>query len=255
MAHALQPATYQQAVAQRRSAQRLKVLFAIFEIVGVVMVIGLSRLFDEIPATARWVLAATGVGLVVAGSIGADSATGKVRYRVRIGRVRSAVARISALTGILACAWAIGLSLPDWRLNALRALLVVTVVAQSVAALKQVTLLDGDCDGVRFRLRGNPFRRVGVGWGAISQVVFTAGSKGRTIEVGLRTRSPQAAIPLPPRRGEILTDLPYRVVVPQKSFDLRKVQWMLNQSGRRDVALVERTPAGERELGYANSWP
>ena len=56
------------------------------------------------------------------------------------------------------------------------------------------------------------------------------------------------------KRGEVLTDLPVRVLVPGTRFDLEGMKWALNQSGRTDVPLIERTPEGHRLLGYSNRW-
>ena len=45
-----------------------------------------------------------------------------------------------------------------------------------------------------------------------------------------------------------------RVLVPDTKFDLEGMKWALNQSGRTDVPLIERTPEGHRLLGYSNRW-
>lgn len=49
----------------------------------------------------------------------------------------------------------------------------------------------------------------------------------------------------------MLTDLPFRIVVPRSKFDIERMVWVLNQSGRQDITLIERTADGDKVLASA----
>jgi hypothetical protein len=253
MAYSLQPTSREQTLARTQSAKRHRALFALITLAGIAVIIGLSRFIDDVTPAIGWTLFAIGLGLTEAGLIGAHLALKKMRYSITIGTIRREIGRAVTLISIPTFAWAIGIPLQSVRLELIRFGLVLLLALQAVSISLNTTLFDGDAEGLRFGRRGWLLRRARVAWDDIVQVVFTTGRPG-SIELGLRLRSTPPAKPMAVQPSEVLTDLPYRIVVPQKSFDLTGLKWLLNQSGRHDIALLHRTATGEQELGCSNNW-
>jgi hypothetical protein len=58
---------------------------------------------------------------------------------------------------------------------------------------------------------------------------------------------------MPANDAQVLTDLPFRTVVPHSKFDIDRMVWVLNQSGRQSIKLLERAADGEKVLAAAGA--
>ena len=123
------------------------------------------------------------------------------------------------------------------------ALMVVLLVFQVPVILVTVLLLVGGPRGLTF------WRRQGAGvtrvpWADIERVVFSSGLVANTIEIGVALRAGAKPRRSSTRRHDVLTDLPCRVVVPRKSFDVAGLQRLV--AAHPQVELVERAAGMER---------
>ncbi|MGC4935217.1 hypothetical protein ACLQ3C_16220 [Gordonia sp. DT30] len=248
--YSLTPVTHDYAVQTAGKAmQRGKFVLFFTLIAGLAAAVALGYLVDDITARPAW------IALLIAGVICAGATVWSrhimsgVRYR--IGIPFGPLVLVGAVAAFLAV-WAVvafvletigGDGSPLESVN--RWLLIVGLIAVPTRYLT-----------VSNRFTGNAFtlmvRQTRVPWTSVGAVVFTAGSKPGTIEIGVRSNGPTGTSSLKTRKGELLTDLPYRVVVTQRSFDLDRLHWALNQSGRADIPLIERTPMGERVVLRSN---
>ncbi|OHV03072.1 hypothetical protein [Mycobacterium talmoniae] len=250
MAYSLQPVTHEQAVANMKSTEvPFKLLFMLSGMAGLVAVIAVSFLIADITAKPAWIALLLGGGLSVVCAAGARSVMSRVRYRITVflSGLRLALTLGCAalvLWGLGALSVALDIS---WGRPLLVVIFYLVLGWAALSHLATTTRFTGGSMGLGFP--GSA-----VTWDAVAQVVFAAGSKPGTVEIGVRPRPDATLEPRPVRDGQLLTDLPCRTVVLARKFDVDAMRWVLNQSGRRDIALVERTPAGERLLGYANSW-
>lgn len=92
-----------------------------------------------------------------------------------------------------------------------------------------------------------------VGWDEVEAVVLTTGSAHGTVELGVMPRPGGQTPTLDVRPGERLVDIPMRVVVPASKVDVDKLHWAINQTGRTDMLLIERTAGGDRVLRQSNT--
>lgn len=111
---------------------------------------------------------------------------------------------------------------------------------------KMTNLLVMSAHGVIVRRRPLP-------WSSVAAIVVT--DHPDTVEIGIRATPTAMLSALPVRPEESLTDLPMRVMVPREKFDLDRVNWAVNQSGRTDVPILRRTVAGESVLRMSNHRP
>ncbi|OBA78594.1 hypothetical protein A9W99_23270 [Mycobacterium sp. 1164966.3] len=159
------------------------------------------------------------------------------RVRYRITAILSGL-RLLALLGCAALViWGLGAAQVISG-RAAKGVIMAAVVGALLFHLSTSTLFMGDCNGLMFR-------KTLAHWDLVSQVVFTAGSRPGTVEIGTALRPGAKLNPMPVKDGQVLTDLPLRTVVPRGKFDIDRMRWVLNQSGRQDIPLVERSP-GER---------
>jgi hypothetical protein len=232
------PISHAQAVADRESAARKSFWLAMLMTAGgVAFAAGVGFAAADVTAEPAWIALIVGGACAIAGGVGARTVMKRVRYRIAAEWAGLWLLLISA--GVVGVIWAAGTMhlLPERFVG--RMILPIAVAAV-VFYLSTSTLFTGDCYGLRFR-------RTLVGWQHISQVVFTAGSKPGTFEIGARVQAGAPQSSLPVKAGQVLTDLPFRTVVSQNRFDITRLCWVLDQSGRQDLKLVERTADGERE--------
>lgn len=248
----MEPVTEQQASDNRaRAYQRGKFPYLVNAFSVLVGLVALAYLADGmgVEVAAMFLLGAVAVGTL--SSLYLGRVMQAAQYRIK--RPGWQLVGILAFVGGLVVIWGLGEATMAIGLTWGRPLFVVIVVGVLIVAwvlyARAVLLFEGSSLGV-------VFPRYLAKWPNVAQVVFTAGSRPGTVEIGVRlVPQPNApSDPMPVREGQLLTDLPARGVVPQRLFDLDRLRWVLNQSGRRDVALIERTPADERQLGYSNSW-
>lgn len=243
MSASLQPVSRAQAVANRQSAaSRAFWLFLLAGLGGITAAVGISFAVADVTATPAWIASVIGVALALTGFAGCRSVMPRVRYRI------TPMLSSLRLLAILGCA-----VLAIWGLGAAqvisgrvaKSVIIAALLGAVMFHLSTSTLFNGDCNGLMFR-------KTLVHWDAVSQVVFTQGAKLKTTEIGLRLRPGAKVNPMPVTPGQVLVDLPLRIVVPRSKFDIERMRWVLNQSGRQDITLVERSPDGERVLAAAN---
>lgn len=203
---------------------------------GITAAVGLGFVVADVTAAPAWIAVVIGGALATAGYVGGRNVMKQVRYRITVSF--AGLWLLLVLAGAIAAIWLAGSLNLISGLGGKRLILVV-VAAALVFYLSTSTLFNGDCFGLRFR-------KTLVRWNHISQVVFTAGSKPGTVEIGARLPPGAAQNPTPAKAGRLLTDLPFRTVVGKRKFDLDRLQWVLDQAGRQDITLVERTAAGAR---------
>lgn len=244
MSQPRQPVANSGAIANRQSAASKSFWLTMLMVAGgVAAAAGVGFVIADITAKPAWIALLVGGGLAVVGGMGARKDMKRVRYRIAVDWGGLWLALISA--GAIALVWAAGSVHLVPRGLAGRMIFPVALAAV-VFYLSTSTRFSGDCYGLRFR-------KTMVGWRDISQVVFTAGSKPGTVEIGARSAAGSTPNAMAPRAGEVLTDLPFRTVVSQRKFDLSRMCWVLDQSERQDISLIERTAAGEQVRARART--
>lgn len=252
MGISLQPVTEQQAKDNRAKAyQRGKFPFMVNAVSVLVGLVALAYIADDMGTDVAVLFLLGAVVIGTASSLYLGTVMKAAQYRIK--RPGWQLIGVLAFVAGLVVIWALGEATMALGLTWGRTLFVVIVVAVLGVAwvfyARAVLLFEGSCLGVLFP-------RYLAKWPNVSQVVYTDGSKPGTVEIGVRLvpNAVEPSEPRPVRAGQLLTDLPARGVVPERLFDLERLRWVLNQSGRRDVALIERTPGGERLVGYSNNW-
>lgn len=247
-----------QALAEQRVATRYRNLFVALAAIGFTAAVLGSFFHPRLATPVVWLLVLGGLACGAAGLVGARVATAGMRFRVTASRWLLVVMVAPSPVAALGIAWALGSMLGTASRGFWPAVIgllpPMALLVHAAIALNDESLFDGDADGVRFGQRGRQLRRTRIPWADIAAIVVATGARRKTVEIGVRTRPGVATRPYPPLPYELLTDLPYRIVAPRTSFSLDDIGGMLNRSGRTDIALVHRTPAGEILLGHANAW-
>ncbi|MCV7314878.1 hypothetical protein H7J77_04910 [Mycolicibacillus parakoreensis] len=249
MAYSLQPVTRAEALARRRAAQTpYKSFLVMAALAGLTLLVALPYVITGRSATVAWTVVVVAAVVAVAAAVGARNAIRQMRYRIAVAL--AGLRLLAIVVGGVVMIWAMGQLAHvvglTWGWQALKLVLALAVVAGLGYHLATSTLFIGDVAGLRFRATL-------VRWKDISEVVIAADDARGTVEIGAAGRDAPPT-PMPVRDNEVLTDLPYRTVVRARSFSLDRLRWAMNQSGRDDIALVERIGDGERVLGHANRW-
>ncbi|MGV0634899.1 hypothetical protein ABQE69_12530 [Mycolicibacillus trivialis] len=246
------------ALAEQRGATRYRNLFVVLATIGFSAAALGSFFHPRLADPWVWLLVLGGLACGAVGVIGVRAATARMRFRLTQPRWLVLVQVAVLPTSAVGWTWFYGnlvaaSSRGFWPV-VIGVVMPMAMLAQFATVLTSESLFDGDADGVRFIQRGRQLRRTRIPWEDIAAIVVATGARPKTVEIGVRLRAGVPTRPYPPRAYELLTDLPYRIVAPRKSFSLDDIGGMLNRSGRTDIALLHRTPAGEQLLGYANAW-
>ena len=247
----LEPVNAADALARaKRSASYAIIPRFVAIMAGIVVVFAFGFIYDNPASAPSWIT------VLIAGSICAGCALltrtlmRKAQYRIT---VPYAALRLTVMLIAFFVAFAIlanfldgqGVTERSGRVF-MRPLFMIGLVTLTVWQLRVAGLFNGNALGLFFRTTQ-------VHWGQVGAVVISPGSAAGQVEIGVRP-VPGVELPLSkPRTGEVLTDLPQRVLVRTKDFDLDRLHWALNQSGRTDLQVLERTPDGERVLRTANA--
>lgn len=256
--YSLEPITREQAVAAKDAAfAKFKWPIALIGVSTLGLFIAGYNIVNDPGAQAFWLIA--GICTAVAAAAVFRLKTLAKRWSYRITRRNTGLGwliAIPAAFGTFALiGWgattglgALGVHIP--RGVALIILAVSIFAAMVVAAVYwgATLLFKGDAEGLAPMCRTDHDGS----WETIDAVVVTTAPG--TVEIGLILAPAVKVTPAKKKRGEVLTDLPVRVLVPDTKFDLEGMKWALNQSGRTDVPLIERTPDGHKVLGYSNRW-
>ncbi len=238
--------TRAQALATKRAAVPWRRGFLAVAVLGVAGAMVGCFVHPVVPVAVMWLLIAGGLALAALGAAGARSATAAMRYRVTNGPVLLVFVGTMLLASAAAVAWFSGAG--AWAAPRGAAtyapwlLLLVVQLVQLAIMLNMCSLFDGDADGVRFVMRGRRLRRTRIAWEDVEAIVLTTCARPDRVEISVRTRS--GAPPFAQRR----------IIVAAKRVSLDGLGWMMNQSGRDDIALLSHTAAGVFLLGYANAW-
>ncbi|MDT5139764.1 MAG: hypothetical protein QOD58_4026 [Mycobacterium sp.] len=242
VSYPLRPVSREEATANcQKASARAKWLFMLttFGAIGVAAAIGF--VVSDVSAAPAWIALAIGGVAVAAGYAGLPGAMRDVRYRITV--LLSSLRLVLILALAVVAIWAVGSAhLIQGRVA--KTFIIVVLVGALSFHLSTSTLFIGDCNGLTFR-------KMLVRWDFVSQVVMTAGAKPNTIEIGVRLVSGAKLESMPAKDAQVLTDLPFRTVVPHSKFDTDRMVWVLNQSGRQDIVLLERTGDGEKVLAAA----
>ncbi|OBJ69137.1 hypothetical protein [Mycobacterium sp. 1274756.6] len=247
-----------QALTEQRVATRYRNGFVALAAIGFTAAVLGSFFHPRLATPWVWLLVLGGLACGAAGLVGARAATARMRFRVTQPRwlllAQAAVLPTCAMGASWALGNLVGASSGGFGPVTIGLVIPIALLALFATILNAESLFDGDADGVRFIQRGRQLRRTRIPWADIAAIVVATGARPKTVEIGVRTRPGVATRPFTLRAGELLTDLPYRIVAPRTSFSLDDIGGMLNRSGRTDIALLHRTPAGEILLGHANAW-
>lgn len=250
MAYSLQPVTRAEALAHRRAAATpYKSFLVVAAVSALTLLVALPYVITGRSVAVAGPVVVVAAAVTVAAAVGARNAIRQMRYRiaVRLAGLRLLAVVVGGVVLIWATGQLAGVVGLTWGWQGLKLVLALAVVAGIGYHLATSTLFIGDVLGLRFRATLVP-------WAEISQVVITADDARGTVEIAALGAG-KNPVPMPARDQEVLTDLPYRTVVGARRFHLDRLRWAMNQSGRSDIALVERTGDGERPLGRSNRWP
>ncbi|GFG67501.1 hypothetical protein MKUB_49910 [Mycobacterium kubicae] len=242
MTYPLQPISREQAIASwRKSSARAKKLFLLTAFGAIAVAVAIGFLFSDAAGAPAWIALSVGGVAAAGGAAGLFSAMRQVRYRITV--FLSGLRLLLIIAVAVGAIWAAGSA---HLLSGRGARIFIIAVAMGALTfhLSTSTLFIGDCNGLTFR-------KTLVHWDCVSQVVITAGIKPSTLEIGARSFYGVKLDPIPVREGQVLTDLPCRIVVPRSKFDIERMVWVLNQSGRQDITLIERTADGDKVLASA----
>lgn len=256
--YSLEPITREQAVAAKDAAFakfKWPITFIVVGTLGLV-VAGYNVVTDP-EAPAFWLAAGICLAVVAAAMLWLKALAKRWSYRItrRNTGIGWVIAIPAAFGAFALIGWgsteglqALGVQIP--RVVAVIILVVSIFAAMVVAAVYwgATLLFKGDAEGLMPMCRTHHDGS----WETIDGVVVTTGPG--TVEIGLILAPGAEVKPARAKRREVLTDLPVRVLVPDTKFDLEGMKWALNQSGRTNVPLIERTPDGHKLLGYSNRW-
>ncbi|OBJ74427.1 hypothetical protein [Mycobacterium sp. 1274756.6] len=269
MRYSLQPVSSEQAAAARAAAVKpaaaASTVAFLTLIVAAVAVVALWNVAnDGKPMIGSGWLVLLVIAVAVSGLAGWASGILGKRVNYRITKRFGALGQLVAAPVGLLCGFAVLAGFGAFLAPAMEALPGKDMIAFAVLGVSMAVFITPIVFVMvkSILFEGNDNHVGGVKWDSIAGIIYTAGREPGTLEIGLRVRpgvEPESilgkpATPHPVRPGQVLTDLPFRFVVPQRRFHLDGMKWLLNQSGRTDIALIERTPTGERLIGYANSW-
>ncbi|WP_155827016.1 hypothetical protein [Jongsikchunia kroppenstedtii] len=245
----LQPVTREQAALNlKQCAGKYRAAFLLAALPGIAVVVAAAFLVDDPKAVAAWVV------LMIAGflcSLGVLlTRQVSIRFRYRITAPHSTLMMAGALVAAVAAAAgidylvvaAVGTGPGTRRITVPVAIFVIVCTVRLTQSY--LTLFSGSAYALIVRNARVP-------WSLVSQVVVAPGRTPDSTEIGVRTARPQPQS-LRIRENEALRDLPFRVVVPTKQFDMDRLHWAINQSGRTDIALLYRTTTGEQLVRMSN---
>ncbi|ORB50343.1 hypothetical protein BST43_22450 [Mycobacteroides saopaulense] len=256
--YSLEPLTREQAIAAKeRAFKKLNWPISFIGVSALGLFIAGYNVVNDPEAPAFWV--ASGICILVAAAGVLRLKTVAKRWSYRITRRNTGLGWLIAVPAALGTfaliGWgttaglqALGISIA--RIVGIIILAVSIFGAMVVAGLYwgATLLFKGDADGLFPMCKTEHDGS----WDTIDGVVVTTAPG--TVEIGLILAPGAEVKPAKNKPGEVLTDLPVRVLVPDTKFDLEAMKWALNQSGRTDVPLIERTPDGHQLLGYSNRW-
>ncbi|WP_155769442.1 hypothetical protein [Mycobacterium asiaticum] len=230
MSHSVPAISRAQAISNRQSAaSRAFWLFMLTAFGAVTAAVGISFAVVDPSAAPAWIASLIGVGCAVAGFVGCRRVMPRVRYRITT--VFSGLRLVAVLGCVVLAIWGLGAAhLISGRVA--KSVIIAAVLGALVFHLSTSTLFMGDCNGLLFR-------KTLVHWDSVAQVVYTVGAGAGTVEIGARLRPGVNIKAMPVRDGQVLVDLPVRTVVSRSKFDVDRMRWVLNQSGRQDIALVQ----------------
>ena len=256
--YSLEPVTREQAVAAKNAAfAKFRWPISLIAVGTLGLVIAGYNVVNDPGTEAFWVAAGICLAVVAAAMFWLKTLAKRWSYRItrRNTGLGWVIAIPAAFGAFVLIGWgsteglqALGVQIP--RIVAIIILIVSIFAAMVVAAAYwgMTLLFKGDAEGLMPMCRTHHDGS----WETIDGVVVTTAPG--TVEIGLILAPGVEVKPAKVKRGEVLTDLPVRVLVPDTKFDLEGMKWALNQSGRTDVPLIERTPEGHRLLGYSNRW-
>lgn len=203
-----------------------------------------------------------GLVIICAGAVAASlwrmwTLAQRAEYRItqRYAALGWIVALALALGTFVLTSWALGTILQRVEVSGGRAIGLIGLAVAMWAAVGVLTvyrrwtvLFVGNANGLTIK-RDKQFAK---SWNQVAHVVIAPGAD--SVEIAIVPVKGASVESMPVRTGEVLTEFPVRVTVPAAKLDLNRLKWVLNQSGCTDIALIERTPAGQRRLGYANRW-
>ncbi|MBV0919274.1 hypothetical protein [Mycobacteroides chelonae] len=256
--YSLEPVTREQAVAAKGAAfEKLKWPVIVIALSTVGLFIAGYNVVNDPEAQAFWVASGICVLVVAAGVFWLKTVAKRWSYRItRQNTGLGWLIAVPAALGTFALiGWGATTGLQALGISIARLVGVIILIVSIFAAMVVVglywgatLLFKGDADGLFPMCKTEHDGS----WDTIDGVVVTTAPG--TVEIGLILAPGVKVTPAKNKPGEILTDLPVRVLVPDNKFDLEAMKWALNQSGRNDVPLIERTPDGHQLLGYSNRW-
>lgn len=256
--YSLEPVTREQALAAKTAAfKKLNWPISLIGVSTLGLFIAGYNIVNDPTAQAFWV--ASGICILVAAVGVLRLKTVAKQWSYRITRRNTGLGWLIAIPAALGTfaliGWGISAGLQALGIPIARAVGIIILAISILAAMVvaglywgATLLFKGDADGLF------PMCKTGHdgSWDTIDGVVVTTAPG--TVEIGLILAPGAEVTSAKNKPGEILTDLPLRVLVPDTKFDLEAMKWALNQSGRTDVPLIERTPDGHQLLGYSNRW-
>ncbi|KXO95924.1 hypothetical protein [Tsukamurella pseudospumae] len=236
------PVSHDAAVRSMRKAAGVgKPVQLVSILAGIVAVVTLLFALDE-GGPGAWSLAVIAAAVCVAAGFGSRTLLARARYHVTVSYapLRLAAKLVAGTVVFAGAAYLLDKAGLGVAARPLFIAGMVAVIGQHVAS---ATLFQASAEDVRVR-------RSVVPWGNVD--AFVVAERGDTVEIGVRTRADAPADAMPTKDGEVLADLPYRVILPASAFDWSALHWAANQSGRSDIALVRRDAAGDTVAAWSN---